>query len=422
MNHPAPMFALSCGSALRVWRGGAHRRRLLPDNFPLPHHLPSRSYRIVVFGSDEVTVPTLQRLHDLHASRDPLVESLHVVCPGDRPVGRGRLVQPLPAKRFAAAHSLPALEIPYGVRDLSRWAPPGGLPPADLGVVVSFGYFMTPNLLLPLRLGAVNLHPSLLPRYRGAAPVPHAFLNGDAETGLTVMEIDPVAFDAGAVLHQERHAILPGDTARTLLPRLADAGADALVRVLRGLDAARARSVPQSSLPGHVTRAPKLRPGMGALTWGGPGGQRAWTVERALRSWRAFDGGIGIHTFVASPEGTAAAPKRLKLLEVAPAPPSADLPTDATAYPAGTLFLLDGGDGGGGGGRHTRLSAAAAASDAPHRRRLYLRLEDGWLQLVTVQPEFKKPMAGADFANGLEMSKGSAAPVRAVDPPEGVGA
>lgn len=103
-------------------------------------------------------------------------------------------------KLFAEKHNIPVHHTPTTGRTLTGWNPPT---PFDLGVVVSFGYFVTPNILKTLPLGAVNVHPSLLPAYRGASPLQYTIMHRDKVGGITVQELDEKAFDAGRILAQE---------------------------------------------------------------------------------------------------------------------------------------------------------------------------------------------------------------------------
>jgi len=334
------------------------------------------------------------------------VTRLDVVTPADRPQGRGaRALAPVPVRRRlreladtagAGARALPlvgsVLEVPYGLRDLSQWAP--GLAAlralgADLGVVVSFGYFLPAPLLDTFRLGAaLNMHPSLLPRHRGAAPVPHTILAGDAETGVSVIDVHRERFDAGRVLLQ-RGGVRVGEheTSTALTARLAAAGADAVEAVLLDYDGHRARATAQDAAA--ATRAPKLLPAHGLIA---PGAPALASSAALVRTWRALESSVGLHCFVeaggtplaTTPGGAGAVARagsvrRLNLLELSELP----------------LQWCPGSD------------AAAAATtgevlfDAPSKT-LALRAADGaWVRIVRLQPEFKREMRGDDFGRGL---------------------
>jgi methionyl-tRNA formyltransferase len=359
--------------------GGSMRARLTPASRKAPLSCRAYSLRVAFFGTDDVSLKTLERLTESLEKRGNyggIVSALDVVCPGDRPAGRGQKLMPVPVRRFADSKGLRCHTVPYGLRDLRQWdASCLGPQRPDVGVVVSFGYFITPNVLSMLQHGAINMHPSLLPRYRGSAPIPHAILNGDRETGVSVITIHPTAFDAGAILHQQTVPICEGEPSSLLTPRLASIGADAVLDVLAHFPErlANARSQPKEC----VTKAPKLKPEMAALDITAAGN----TADRIVRMSRAFDDSIGIYMLQdkeAGKEGEQ--PVRIKLLEVVPvsaqecAAADALFAATAPAVP-GQLLLRPGG-------------------------LLLMRTLDGWVHLVRLQPATRKPMGGKDFANG----------------------
>ena len=194
-------------------------RRRSPAGFPWPRrrpfvYTPARSLSVCFFGTDEVSVFVLEALVEslrgrgLHAG---LVTKLGVVTLGDRPVGRNKKGS-LPAAEVAAREGLKTWLVPHGLRTLKDWTPPHALEQWEVGVVASFGFKLPAHILGTLDGGAINVHPSLLPRYRGAAPVPHALLNGDATTGVTIMRIHPDVIDAGEILKQIEVPIKEHDT------------------------------------------------------------------------------------------------------------------------------------------------------------------------------------------------------------------
>ncbi|RUS20317.1 formyl transferase [Endogone sp. FLAS-F59071] len=135
-----------------------------------------------------------------------VIQSIEVVAPPDRRIGRKlKELAPMPTKVFAKLHNLP-VHTPLESHSLTDWQLPTPVdrisPAFDLGVVVSFGCFLPPHILHAFRKGIVNVHPSLLPKYRGAAPIQYTVLNNDTETGITVQELENV-FDAGRILAQE---------------------------------------------------------------------------------------------------------------------------------------------------------------------------------------------------------------------------
>src|SRR6202034_3168972 len=165
--------------------------------------------RVAFAGTPDFAVPTLRALAD---SPHTLVG---VLTQPDRPAGRGRELKASPVKRLALALAQPAaLHSPEAQGLLAQWAP-------DALVVVAYGLILPAALLTLPRLGCMNIHASLLPRWRGAAPIQRAILAGDAETGVTIMQID-TTLDTGAILAQQRVPITPEDTGGSLHDRLAD--------------------------------------------------------------------------------------------------------------------------------------------------------------------------------------------------------
>jgi methionyl-tRNA formyltransferase len=152
---------------------------------------------------------------------------------------------------------------------------------ADIGVVAAYGKILPDWLLATPRLGLINVHASLLPKYRGASPIHRAVIAGDAETGVTIMRVVK-ALDAGPMLSSIRVPIGPDDTTTTIESRLATAGADLLVRTLHDLEAGRAREVPQDEA--RASYAPKLTKGEGLIDWSWPA-PRIHNLVRGLWPW-----------------------------------------------------------------------------------------------------------------------------------------
>ena len=212
--------------------------------------------RIVFFGTPSFAVPTLERLL---ASRHALVG---VVTQPDRPRGRGHRVAESPVKAVARAHARPVLQPDRlrapGVLDaLADWTP-------DLGVVAAYGQ-LVPGAMLDLpRLGMINVHASLLPRYRGAAPVHRAVIDGEPETGVTIMRMVP-ALDAGPMLARVIRPIGPDETSEDVERDLATLGASLLGAVVERLAAGPVDEEPQDDM--LSTYAPRLRKDEGPIDW-----------------------------------------------------------------------------------------------------------------------------------------------------------
>ena len=212
---------------------------------------------------------------------EALLQSRHrvkgVLTQPDRPAGRGLPPAPSPVKKSAVARGIPIVQ-PASLKDtrvqeeLKRFH-------ADAIIVVAFGLILPQPVLELPRYGALNIHASLLPRWRGAAPIQRALLAGDRETGVSIMQMDS-GLDTGPVLFQEKIPVLEGDTAGTLHDRLAELGARLIVRVLDALEAGGLRARPQ--LAEGVTYAAKLDKQESHVDWR----ESAPAVNRRVR---AFD-------------------------------------------------------------------------------------------------------------------------------------
>jgi methionyl-tRNA formyltransferase len=212
--------------------------------------------RIVFFGTPQFAVPALERLV---ASRHPVAG---VVTQPDRPRGRGHLVTTAPVKTFAVERGLPIFQ-PSRLRDpdvettLRHWQP-------DLGVVAAYGKLIPDHLLALPRLGMINVHASLLPKYRGAAPVHRAVMAGEAETGVTIMRVIR-ELDAGGMLAKATRPIGPDETSVEVERDLAMLGADLLVEVVEAIAEGTAREEAQDDT--QATYAPKLTKEDGPIDW-----------------------------------------------------------------------------------------------------------------------------------------------------------
>ena len=212
--------------------------------------------RIVFMGTPEFAVPSLEALLK---SDDRVVG---IVTQPDRPRGRGQRLSPSPVKVIAQRDEIPLLQ-PTKMKDPSFMAELSGWKP-DVIAVAAFGRILPPAILsLPSR-GCINVHGSLLPKYRGAGPIQWALINGESETGITTMLMDE-GMDTGAILLQASMAIEPDDTAGSLSPRLADLGGRLLVETLAQSKAGTLTPRPQDH--GQATLAPLLKKEDGAVNW-----------------------------------------------------------------------------------------------------------------------------------------------------------
>lgn len=228
------------------------------------------SLRVVFAGTAPFAVPSLHAL----LAAGHMVPAVYTQP--DRPAGRGRRLAASAVKRAAVeagleVHQPASLRGPQAAAAVAAHAP-------DLLVVVAYGLILPPAILELPRLGALNVHGSLLPRWRGAAPVERALLAGDAETGVCIMQMD-AGLDTGPVFLACPEPIRPDDTAGSLRERLAQRGAEALVTVVADLEAGTARAHPQSAQ--GACYAAKIDKREAQLDWSAP----APTLERAVRAF-----------------------------------------------------------------------------------------------------------------------------------------
>ncbi|HZD37993.1 MAG TPA: methionyl-tRNA formyltransferase [Actinomycetes bacterium] len=306
--------------------------------------------RVVYLGTPAAAVPPLKAL--LGSGHQVVA----VVTRPDRPRDhRGGRPTPSPVKQVALDAGLPVLQPERG-RDPQL---PGQLASfaADIGVSCAFGLLLPRPVLAAFPRGIVNLHFSLLPAYRGAAPVQRALLDGADVTGVCTFVIDE-GMDTGPLLTCLQVPVLPEEDAGSLTARLAEVGAELVVSTLNGLEAGTIRPRPQ---PGRgVSLAPKVDPAEARLDFGAP-------AARVVNAVRAFTPSPGAWTTLRG--------RRLKVTRALAAPEGA-----AGDLVPGRLRLGPGG----------RLLAGAG---------------DGAVELVTVQPEGRRPMSGAEFARGARLGE-----------------
>ncbi|MBN1149004.1 MAG: methionyl-tRNA formyltransferase [Anaerolineales bacterium] len=230
--------------------------------------------RIVFMGSPNFAVPTLRALAEKYTL-------IGVITQPDRPAGRGRKLSPPPIKTLADKLGLPTIQPkrlnqPEAMEQLRVWKP-------DLIIVAAFGQILRSEALDLAPQGCINVHASLLPRWRGAAPIQAAILHGESETGITIMRMD-VGLDTGPILSQRSESILPRDTAGSLQERLASLGARALIDTLPGY--LNGEIKPRSQDDTLATYAPMLAKADGELDF-----QRtALELERQVRAFNPWPG------------------------------------------------------------------------------------------------------------------------------------
>lgn len=243
--------------------------------------------RIVFFGSDEFGLPSLEELRKEHAL-------LAVVTAPDRPKGRGHKIGCTPVKEWAGQHSIPVLQPEKldqkFVQSLQEINP-------QLIVLISYGLILPAAVVNLPPLGAINLHPSLLPKYRGAAPIEWALINGETETGITIIKMN-TGIDRGGILLQEKVPVSDSDNTLTLKKKLAELAPGLLLRVTEKLP--ELKPLPQE---GKTSCAPKLQKELGRIDWRNSSLQ-IHNLIRALIEWP------GAYTHLATPKGM----KYLKIL------------------------------------------------------------------------------------------------------------
>ncbi len=291
--------------------------------------------RIVFMGSPEFAVPSLQTIAE---------SVVGVVTQPDRPAGRGRTLSPCPVKQAADELKLPAIQpgrMSEAMEQLRAWEP-------DLIVVVAFGKILKPEVLDLPSHGCLNVHASLLPQYRGAAPIPAAILAGEVKTGVTLMKMD-VGLDTGPMLAQRTAPILPTDSAARLAKRLSFLAADILHDRLPEYLAGQLEAIPQDET--LTSYAPQLKKEDGLLRFTDDAG----ALDRRVRAMTDWPGAY-VHL-----NG-----EPLKILR-------AHARLDITTTP-GQVIKVD------------NLPAIGAA--------------EGVLVLDEIQPAGKNAMPAADFLNG----------------------
>jgi len=317
--------------------------------------------RIVFFGTPAFAVPTLDALLE---SRHPVVG---VVTQPDRPRGRGHKTSDAPVKARAAAAGLPILQ-PERLKDQPFLDALDALH-ADLGVVAAYGKILTDAVLATPRLGMINVHASLLPQYRGAAPVHRAIIAGERETGVTIMRIVK-ALDAGPMLAAIRRPIGPEDTSDEVERDLARLGAALLAATIDDLAVGRATETPQNDAA--ATYAHRLKKDDGAIDWSWPA-ERVHNLIRGLHPWpHAF-------TFL---RGTRLIIRRSEVSEASDTSDTSEV-SEASEVSGGPGTIL-----------------AAKGDD------LIVATVSGALRIREIQAEGKRPMSARDFLAGHRVARG----------------
>lgn len=226
--------------------------------------------KIVFAGTPAFGLPCLKALFDSHH------ELQAIYTQPDRPAGRGRKLQASPIKEWAQAHKLPVFQPlnfkdPESIKELAAIAP-------DILVVIAYGLILPRTVLELPRFGCINVHASLLPRWRGASPIQQAILHGDKKTGITIMQMD-VGLDTGPMLASESCLIGEHDTAGALHDRLADLAVTPLLTILDALESNKVE--PNIQNDQLATYAPKITKEQAAIDWKQP----AQIIDRQIRAF-----------------------------------------------------------------------------------------------------------------------------------------
>lgn len=318
--------------------------------------------KIVFMGTPDFAVGAL----------DALVEAGHevtaVVTQPDKPKGRGKEMQAPPVKEYALCHGIPVFQPvrirePEAVKQLSSYD-------ADLYVVAAFGQILTQEILDIPRFGSVNIHASLLPKYRGAAPIQRAILEGETVTGVTIQQMN-AGIDTGDILSKVRVDISPEDTGDSLFEKLMRAGAGLIVETLPRIEAEEIRPEPQDET--QATYAKRLSKELGEIDWSGP----AQEIERKIRAFTSWPGAY-----------TVLSGKTLKIWRARVVEGEAESPLLAE----GAAAALPG--------------ACPGSVSAVTREEIIVNCGQGRLALREVQLSGKKRMPVKDFLLGVKVKTG----------------
>lgn len=304
--------------------------------------------RIVFFGTPELAVPSLAALAARH-------EVTAVVCQPDRPKGRGKKLLPPPVKAWAEAHGLPVHQ-PTKLNDGTFEACLRDEAP-DVCALAAYGRILKAPILAVPPHGFINMHPSLLPKYRGPSPIQSAVLNGDPVTGVTIMDIS-LEMDAGDIYLQQQVSIGPDETAAALTDRLAELGGAMMAEVADALAAGTARRTPQDDAAATYCRL--LTKEDGFIDWTAPAAQ-IHALVRGAQPWPAAQ--CGLHGEVCKVYETAL------VLGKADAPP-------------GTIVAV-------------------------HKDRVIVATGDGLIAVLMLQPPGKKALAMGDYLRGHALEPGT---------------
>ena len=300
--------------------------------------------KVLFYGTPDFALPTLESLLRRH-------DVVGVVTQPDRPAHRGQHLTPPPVKRRALAAGLPILQPPR-LRD-PEWPERIRAFGADVAVVVAFGQILPKAVLAAPRRGSINVHASLLPRYRGAAPIAWAIIRGETVTGITTFQMDE-GMDTGPMLLSESTPIGADETAGELTKRLADLGARVLIDTLARLD----RLSPAPQRHEDATMAPRLEKTGGRIDWRRP----ARDIVNLIRGCNPWPGAV-------------------------------------TRAPRGVLMVWR--------ARAVDSESAAVGQLMPHDRTLAIATGRGALLPLEVQAENRRPVSWDEYLRGARLEAGA---------------
>jgi methionyl-tRNA formyltransferase len=316
--------------------------------------------KLIFMGTPDFAVPSLDRL----------IEAGHwieaVLTQPDRPVGRKQIVTPPPVKVLAMQHGLKIFQ-PEKIRTAEARAMfEPILRSADAGIVAAYGRILPDWMLAAPRFGCINVHSSILPKYRGAAPINWAIVNGESETGVTIMQMDS-GLDTGAILLQESTSIGDDETAEQLTPRLAQIGARLLVETLKKLESGELKPIRQNDT--EATLAPILKREDGLVDWN-------LTARQIINRKRGFTPFPGCYTNLNG--------HRLEIVKATEGVVGVEgvVGNEAPQSPPGTVIEI------------SKESLCVACGNGTK------------LLIFEVQPAGKRAMMVRDFLNGIKLSIG----------------
>ena len=317
--------------------------------------------RIVFMGTPDFAVGALEAI--LQAGHQVAA----VVTQPDKPKGRGKEIQVTPVKACAMAHGIPVFQ-PVKVKEKEAVETLRGYN-ADIFVVAAFGQLLSEEILSMPEYGCVNIHASLLPKYRGAGPIQWAIINGEEKTGVTIMQMDK-GLDTGDMLLKEEVVIDPKETGDSLHDKLASVGAGLIVEALAKLE--RGELVPEKQNEEDTCYATRLQKSMGRIDWQQSAGKLDCLI-RGLISWP------GAYTVLRG--------KNLKIWEIEAVERPRNVPEDSAVHSDPDAVL-------------------PGTVVAVTREAFYVKTGEGILKILAVQPEGKKRMPVKEFLLGYQVKVG----------------